>query len=139
MSNPVRALECDTQQIHKPFAPLASMKSDRIFSALTVEYSENRGRIISFSIPEGKEADSGLELLACLADGFEVWLNNDLDEGDEGCAIFKRSASGFVTMIGGHGWSGKWEPIDQEGVLSAVFELAKFNRGGHWSTQGSLR
>jgi hypothetical protein len=65
-------------------------------------------------------------------------LRNDLDEGHEGCTLFRHSASGLETMIGGHGWSSNWKPTDEAGVLSDVAELADLNRGGHWSSQGSL-
>lgn len=65
-------------------------------------------------------------------------MRNDLDEGGEGCTLFRRSLSGLVTKVGGHGWQGAWKTTDEAGVLSAVADLAEFNRGGHWSTQGSI-
>jgi hypothetical protein len=112
------------------------------FSGLSVEsHGKGGGRVVThFAIPVGKEAASGQDVLACLAAGFEVCLRNDLDEGGEGCTLFKRSASGLLTKVAGHGWgwSSEWKPIDEAGVLAAVARLADLNRGGHWSAQGSL-
>ena len=109
------------------------------FSGLSVEGDNNDyEEEIYFAIPAGKEAAAGRDLVACIAAGFEVSLRNDLDEGSEGCTFFKQSSAGILTMIGGHGWSGEWKPTDEAGVLSAVDQLADFNRGGHWGTRGSL-
>lgn len=111
------------------------------FLGLTVEGCRDAGShvITYFAIPPGKEEAAGCDLLVSLADGFEVLLRNDLDEeGHEGCTLFRRSPSGLETMVGGHGWSNTWKPTDEASFLSAVVELAKFNRGGHWSTQASL-
>jgi hypothetical protein len=109
------------------------------FLGLSVEGSRgDRGKvIIYFGIPAGRELVAGGDLLACLAEGAEVCLRNNLDDGGEGYLFFRNSPSGLVTMIGGHGWQSEWKPTDECAVLSAVAELADFNRGGHWSTQGS--
>lgn len=110
------------------------------FLALSVEGSRDAGSHVTtyFGIPPGLEDVAGQDLLRCLADGFEVCLRNDLDEGHEGCTLFRRAPSGLETMVRGHGWSSKWKPTDEADVLSAVAELVEFNRGGHWSIQGSL-
>jgi hypothetical protein len=107
---------------------------------LTIEGSRDAGGhfITYFAIPAGRESAAGHDLLACLADGAEVCLSNDLDEGREGCTLFCRSAMGLVTKVAGHGWQSEWKPTDEAGVLSAVAELADLNRGGHWRTQGSI-
>lgn len=110
------------------------------FDHLIVEGGRDAGnRVLTyFAIPPGQEEDAGHDLLRCLADGFEVSLRNDLDEGGEGCTVFRGSPSGLETMRFGHGWSSNWEPTDETSFLSSVAELATFNRGGHWDTQGSL-
>ena len=43
-------------------------------------------------------------MLACLADGLEVCLGNDSDEGSEGMTSFRRIQAGLVIQVGGHGW-----------------------------------
>src|SRR5262245_41278315 len=98
------------------------MASQLTFLGLSVEGTRDAGGhiTIDFAIPAGQEAAAGRDLLACLADGFEVWLRNDLDEGCEGCTLFRRTPSGLATMVGGHGWSGEWQPTDEAAVLSAV-------------------
>src|SRR5579862_3317077 len=90
--------------------------------------------VISFSIPPGLESEAGLDVLACLADGLEVCLGDDSDEGSEGMTSFRRMQSGLVIQVGGHGWQSDWKPTDDVGVLDAVRELAAHNRNG----QGQL-
>ena len=93
------------------------------------------GRVVtSFSIPPGLESEAGHDVLACLADGLEVRLGNDSDEGSEGMTSFRRMPSGFVIQVGGHGWQSDWKPTDDASVLNAVRELAAHNRDG----QGQL-
>ena len=103
------------------------------FLGLSVEGTRDAGsHVITYiAIPAGKEEAAGQDLIACLTEGYEVCLRNDLDEGLEGCTVFRRSTSGLETMIFGHGWSSKWKPTDEVGVLLAVTELAELNRGGH--------
>jgi hypothetical protein len=110
------------------------------FFGLSEEGSRDAGGhiITYFGIPVGQEEAAGRDLLACLTDGFEVSLCNDLDEGLEGTTQFMLLPSGLVTKVGGHGWSSQWKPTDEAGFLSAVTELANLNRGGDWSRQGSL-
>jgi hypothetical protein len=110
------------------------------FVGLSLEDSRDAGGhvITYFAIPAGRESAAAGDLLGCLAAGWEVCLRNDLDEGGEGCTFFRRSPSGLVTMTSGHGWQGEWRPLDEAGVLAAVVELAGLNRGGHWSTRGSI-
>ena len=50
--------------------------------------------VTDFSIPVGREAAAGHDLLTFLADGCEICLKNDLDEGGEGCTFFRKSSSG---------------------------------------------
>lgn len=110
------------------------------FAALVTEGTRFDGThfITYFAIPVGHDSDAGREILRCLSDGFEVSLSNDLDEGGEGCTIFRTSSAGLLVMTGGHGWQSKWKPIEPSGVLSAVADLAHLNRGGHPSRQGSM-
>jgi hypothetical protein len=111
------------------------------FLGLSLEGERDAGGqfITYFAIPAGRESAAGDDLLVCLADGAEVCLHNDLDEeGGEGCTFFRRVGSSLVTMVGGHGWQGDWKATDEAGVRTAVAELADLNRGGHWSTQGSI-
>ena len=108
------------------------------FEALALEGEQEAAGRISFAIPLGREADAARELLACLAAGFEVCLRNDLDEGHEGTTFFRRTAAGLSTKVGGHGWQGDWRPIDDAGFVAAVAGLAAHNRGGQWSTRGTL-
>jgi hypothetical protein len=110
------------------------------FDALIIEGGRDAGShvLTYFAIPAGKEGAAGRDLLRCLADGFEISLRNDLDEGLEVCTVFRSSPSGLETLTFGHGWSSKWKSTDETSFLSSVAELAAFNRGGHWSTQGSL-
>lgn len=109
------------------------------FDGLLVEGSRDAGSCLLnyFAIPPGQESVAGRELLACLAEGAEVSLSNDLDEGGEGCSCFRRLPSGLVMKIGGHGWQSDWKPIDEAGFLAAVAELAGHNRGGP-SAHGSI-
>jgi hypothetical protein len=109
------------------------------FLGLSLEGTRDDGicLITNFAIPLGRESEAGRELLACLADGVEVCLRNDADEGGEGCTIYRRSPSGLVTMCGGHGCQSDWKPTNEAGVLVAVAELAAHNRGG-LGAQGSL-
>jgi hypothetical protein len=90
--------------------------------------------VVAFGIPTGLEREAGLDVLACLADGLEVSLRNDLDEGGEGSTSFRRTPTGLVRLVGGHGWQSGWKPTDEAGVLASVTELAEHNR----SNQGSL-
>jgi hypothetical protein len=111
------------------------------FVALREVGSLNTGGYIKiyFGIPVGREEAAGRELLACLAEGFEVCLCNDLDEGHEGLTEFQLLPSGLMTRNGGHGWSGQWKPVDEAGFLAKVAELANLNRGENEGRQGSLR
>jgi hypothetical protein len=112
---------------------------DMKFDGLVVE-CRREGSVFCtyFAIPPGREEAAGRDLLRCLADGMEVWLRNDLDEGGEGATLFRCSRSGLETMFGGHGWSSSWTATDEAGVCAAVRDLAVFNRGGHWAAQGEL-
>jgi hypothetical protein len=62
------------------------------FLGLTIDGSRDAGgHIITLcAIPAGRESAAGRDLLACLADGAEVCLSNDLDDGGEGCTLFCR-------------------------------------------------
>ena len=102
------------------------------FRGLSLGAERDRGGcvITSFSIPQGLESEAGHDVLACLADGLEVALGNDLDEGGEGLTSFRRGPSGLVVQVGGHGWQSDWKPTDDAGVLAAVTELAAHNRNG---------
>jgi hypothetical protein len=110
------------------------------FTGLAVEGSREAGgqSITYFAIPAGQESAAARELVACLDDGFEVCLRNDLDESGEGYTLFRKAPTGLVTRVGGHGWSGEWQAIDQAGLQVSIAALAPHNRGGHWSAQGSL-
>src|SRR5262249_24498982 len=90
--------------------------------------------VVSFGIPTGLERGAGLYVLACLGGGVGVSLRNDLDEGGEGSTSFRRTPTGLVKLVGGHGWQSGWKPTDEAGVLASVMELAEHNR----SNQGSL-
>ncbi len=111
-----------------------------VFLGISLEGDRETGgcSITCFAIPPGHESAAGRDLLACLADGVEVCLRNDLDEGGEGCTLFRRSPSGLVTKVGGHGWQSEWVPTDEASVLASVAELAVLNRGRHWGEQGML-
>lgn len=110
------------------------------FGSLLIEGERDVGGslITYFAIPPGREAEVARDLLACLSDGVEVSLRNDLDEGREGVTFFRRTAAGLSSKVGGRGWQGDWEVIDEVQLASAVAELAAHNRGGHWSAQGAL-
>ena len=101
------------------------------FVGLSLGEQHDRGGaiVMSFGILPGLESEAGLDVLAYLADGLEVALENDLDEGHEGVTSFRRTRSGLVTQIGGHGWQSGWKPTDDAGVLATVIELAVLNRG----------
>jgi hypothetical protein len=109
------------------------------FDGLMVEGRREAGsRLIThFAFRPGQEEAAGRELLACFADGAEVGLRNDPDEGGEGLSTFRCSTSGLVSMINGHGWQSAWKPIDESGFLRAVAGLACHNRGGPFG-QGSI-
>ena len=70
-----------------------------MFRGIVVEGSHEAGGpiITYFAIPSGREEVAGSDLLACLAEGAEVCLRNDLDEdeGGEGCTFFRRSSAGL--------------------------------------------
>lgn len=95
--------------------------------------------VTRFSIPEGLELEAASDLCACLAEGAEVCLRNDLDEGLEGLTCFRLTRSSFEFMIGGHGWRSGWKPIDEAGIRAEVTSLAQHNRGGNWSHCGTIR
>lgn len=98
------------------------------------EYDSGGCTAIAFGIPKGSEREAGLDVLACLADGLEVSLRNDLDEGGEGSTSFRRTPTGLVKRVEGHGWQSGWKPTDEGDVLASVTDLAEHNR----SNQGSL-
>lgn len=110
-----------------------------MFESILIEERRDAGsrQTIYFAIPSGRESAAGSELLTCLADGAEVSLRNDLDEGGEGFSSFCRSSSGNFTRVGGHGWQNEWKPIDEAAFLTAVVEMACHNRGGA-PAQGSI-
>jgi hypothetical protein len=118
----------------------AELEAQMTFVGVLPEASRDSGShgCTYFAIPAGQELAAGRDLLACLADGCEVCLRNDLDEGGEGCTSFRRWQSGLMTMVGGHGWQSGWTLTDEASIVAAVVELASFNRGGHWSRQGSI-
>jgi hypothetical protein len=62
------------------------------FLGLTIDGSRDAGGqlITYFAIPVGRESAAGHDVLACLADGAEVCLSNDLNDGSEGCTLFCR-------------------------------------------------
>lgn len=110
------------------------------FLGITAEDKRDAGKqfITYFGIPAGQEQAAGQDILNSLNEGCEIILKNDLDEGREGCTSLRRLSTGLEARVGGHGWQGEWKPINQEDVLVVVTALAKFNRGGHWSRQGSI-
>jgi hypothetical protein len=90
--------------------------------------------VTGFAIAPGREEQAGRDVLACLAAGLEFALPNDLDEGGEGSTSFRRTGSGLVRLVGGHGWQSGWRPVGESDVLAAVSELA-----AHPDWRGSLR
>jgi hypothetical protein len=109
------------------------------FGGLSLEGERDAGScfITYFAILPGREAEAARDLLACLADGIEVCLCNDLDGGGEGLTSFCHTPTGLSSMVGGHGWQGSWRPIDEVGFAAAILDLAAHNRGGQCA-RGSL-
>jgi hypothetical protein len=109
------------------------------FTGLTLEDERDTGGSLTthFAVPPGRESEAAHDLLACLAAGAEIKLRNDLDEGGEGITFFRRTPAGLSSKVGGHGWQGQWQPIDEAEFVAAVMELAPHNRGGSQG-QGSL-
>ena len=93
--------------------------------------------IESFAILPGGETTAAKYLLEALSDA-ELTLMNGEDEGGEGCTSIRWDENGFESRSGGHGWQGEWMRISLDQARSRVIELADFNRGGHWSRQGSV-
>jgi hypothetical protein len=111
------------------------------FSGLSIEGHRNigGGRLLTyFAIPIGKEAAAASDILSCLAEGFEVMLNNDLDEGNEGYTQLRMSPFGLEIMTGGHGWSSNWKHIEEAEASAVVKDLAHLNRGGHRKARASF-
>jgi hypothetical protein len=94
--------------------------------------------VTEFGVVAGREHAAATELLRRLDGGAEVSLCNNLDEGREGRTDFRKLAGGYETRTGGHGWQSPWGPTDRASVHAAVVRLAGLNRGGHWSTSGTL-
>lgn len=120
--------------------PELDLSETLAFNALALEgaASLNDFGRVHFAIREGKEAASAMELLACLKAGLELSLRNDLDEGGEGCTLFRMTREGLISKVGGHGWSGDWKAVDEDLFPAMVEALAPHNRGGHWSTLGCI-
>jgi hypothetical protein len=95
--------------------------------------------VTEFGIAPAREREAGARLLDHLRRGAEVWLRNDLDEGGEGCTQFRHGPGGYWTAVFGHGWTGRWKPTDEAGVLTAVAELAELNRAAGAGDRGEIR
>lgn len=109
-------------------------------NALQIEDHQDTGAssLSWFSIPAGQEQPAAQALLQCLAEGAEVSLCNEGDEGNEGTTRIRRSVDGLEMRVVGHGWTGSWTPIDENGFVEVVLKLSALNRGGHWSRQGRI-
>jgi hypothetical protein len=120
------------------------MDRDMKFTGISIEEHRNigGGRIETyFTMPAGKESLAASDILLCLAEGHEIMLSNDLDDGEgyEGCTFIRRSSSGGLEMkTGGHGWSSDWKPANEVEVTTTVKELAHRNRHGGRGNRGSF-
>jgi hypothetical protein len=106
---------------------------------LVLETRDTGAAIVTeFAIARGLEHEAGLQLFEHIRRGVEVWLRNDLDDGGEGCTLFRYGVGGFQTRVFGHRWTSKWTGTDKNAILSAVVELADVNRGVHEADRGQL-
>ena len=87
-------------------------------------------RQISVAILEHHDREAADFFISLLKRGCEVALENDLDEGNEGLTIFRRSFWLYQMRIGGHGWSGGWKILSKTKVRNEIIALADLNRGG---------
>lgn len=100
-------------------------------AGITIISSRDAGskNIWEFKINRGEE-EAAIQGLLNSLDEIEEFALAVHSRGDyESGAIYRKDGKQFKMKVGGHGWSGEWEPLDRESAIAEARKQLQYNYG----------